>query len=375
MDVWLDNTGFQSAGMFLQGKVQGDLSPVYHLATTIAFSSSLTLTGFEDIEVATMTSEIIEKLDSNRDVINMKPISSSAYHACCVEAARFCGSNFGKVVTLDMDEETLEYPAGLSSDSISKQIAMGLQVIFSKNPVELEDVEQAAKDQMAAGAAVYMLCCNSDLRIKSRKLFDNVVDKAAVYRQLENLLRYHLNTELARNSNGAIYTPALGRSKLIRNVQEKEYQSIGKLVPATELSRMLDSFKREVKLGAPSIHLYFEKLGNNDPDRILKTAFDVREKTGSLRKKLSSKLKGISSLQEYNETLDQEIEEAAESIRMTLGLDRAPRFRDAVDLSLVTALPPIAISLSGKELNEWWKFKKSSKRNALLTEISRIGRS
>ena len=90
---------------------------------------------------------------------------------------------------------------------------------------------------------------------------------------------------------------------------------------------------------------------------------------------MSLKLNAISNPASHNEALDKEIEEISTNIRMNLGLEPAPTIWNALDVSLVTAIPPIALSLSGKEIKEWWNFKKASKRNALLTEVSRFVRS
>ena len=375
MKTWIDNTGFQSAGRFLLGKPQEDLSPVYQLATIIAFSNSITLTGFEDLEVATTTSEVMKRLDPSSDVIQMRSISRSSYQDCCQKAASFCGTYFEKISFLSMDERTLEYPVGLSKASIEKQIDIGLKVIFTDSPSELDELCDQVKEQAAAGAAAYILCSNTNLRLKSRKLFTSPDDNRAIYRQLENLLRYHLNTELAEEAEGSIYAPALGRSRLLRSAQENEFRTVSRNLPSTELSKLLDSFKREMNIGVPSIHQYFERLGKNDPDRVLKLALEIREKTSDLRRRLESKLATIDSIHNHNDALDQEISEIGNNIRMNMGLDSAPTFWGAFDLSFVTAIPPIAISLSGKELVQWWNFKRASKRNSILTEISRTIRS
>ena len=371
MDIWLDNTGFQSAGKLLISNETDDLNPVYQLATTIVFSNSLTLTGFENFEVGSMTANIIEALDPKRNLIDVRKVDQHTYFEQCRKSAEFCGTNFERTFTLSSDTKAFEYPASLSRKTIQKQIEMGIKVIFTDDPSELSDLCQLSQKKMAAGAVVYMLAINSDLRRKSKQILIGLKDKWLGYRQIENFLRYHLNIQLAQESNEAIYLPAIGRARLIRKSQKAEYHILKKQAPSEAISNMLDSFQEDIRLGAPSMYRYFKHKCNDNADYILKTAFELRIQTSELRKKLTNRLKNIYSSSSYNHALNDEIKEISTNIEMNLGLKPAPTLAGAFDISLVTAIPPVAITLSGKELNTWWNFKRSTKRNSLLTEISR----
>jgi hypothetical protein len=370
MNVWIDNTGLQSAGAALLGPPTPDLdqSALYQLATLVAFSDNLLLSNFEKTSVTSRSEEILHELANiglAPEVIEIVTTNTETFAEACEKAADYCKDKLSEAFSPTSDSLTTEYPAALSKSDVERQIIVSFEVLFSDSRQQLDEIRQRSLDMHAAGAVAYMLSSNEDLRISTRNIVSDHDGSWLVFRQIENFLRYHLNDFLAERAQ-ARYAPSVGRAKLIRRKN---------LAVAARISELIDVLAIRLAghpLKVPSVHSYLKEKSNKDPRSVICEAIRIRENTTELRDRLSKRLAGI-ELSDYSICLDREIEELGKELEAQLGLREEPTFVNAIDIEAVIGLPPLTLSVSGRKLLEWWQYRSACVRNALLTDISRMG--
>ncbi len=92
MQLWIDNTGLQSAGHCLEGRASHDydVHGLLQLATLVIFGNKVALNGFEANSIAKRSQEIVDKLRTigiTEDILSINPITKPEYRLACQTAA------------------------------------------------------------------------------------------------------------------------------------------------------------------------------------------------------------------------------------------------------------------------------------------------
>lgn len=181
MNLWLDNTGIQSAALCLEGragsKLDYDIRGLLQLATYLVYGSNLKLNGFEDETVAQKTLETVQRLrefDVGPNVLSVCPIEEQEYALACRTAAESASSHLCD--SFCADEEVVygghppELPRGLKKQQIEF-------VALAEEPDEsqkLIDAMRSALSAKAAGAVTFMVASNRPLRNEVAKLVASI---------------------------------------------------------------------------------------------------------------------------------------------------------------------------------------------------------
>ncbi|MEL6445675.1 MAG: hypothetical protein AAFR95_13195 [Bacteroidota bacterium] len=366
MKVWIDNTGLQAAGSSLTEEPTHSIEGLLQLATLVAFSDVLSLNAFEGSTVAAKSAEVKDVLTSiglDPRAIDLVRIAPESYAVACEQAAAFCRDKLSEAFLPSQDSTSAEFPPSLSEEEVHTQVTRGLQVLFCNDAKLLEDFRAESLDMKASGAVAYMLSSDGQLRVAARDLIAAYEGSWNVWRQVENFLRYHLNQELAQQAD-ASYAPSVGRARVIR----ANATAVG-----MRIAELLDGLSERLKgraLHIPSIHRYLLRQSGGDPHGVVYEALRVRAETTTLRTHLRSRLSRSSSATQHA-SLEREIAELGRELEAQLGLREEPTWQNAIDISFVIGLPPIAITASSKKLKEWWDYRSAQARNAILTDISR----
>src|SRR5437879_3650804 len=94
MQIWIDNTGLQSAGLCLEGKARPahdyDIRGLLQLATLVIYGNRISLNGFEDDVIATRTQETVEQLRAlgiAEGILSINSLTESEYALACMTTA------------------------------------------------------------------------------------------------------------------------------------------------------------------------------------------------------------------------------------------------------------------------------------------------
>jgi hypothetical protein len=94
MQLWIDNTGLQSAGLCLDGRASlahdYDVRGLLQLATLVIYGNKVSLNGFEDNIIAKRSHEIVEHLQTigiTEDILSINPVTEAEYALACKTAA------------------------------------------------------------------------------------------------------------------------------------------------------------------------------------------------------------------------------------------------------------------------------------------------
>src|SRR4051794_14426001 len=96
MQLWLDNTGLQSAGLCLAHEARPDhdydVRGLLQFATLSIFANKITLNGFESDIVAEKTESFVHRLERiglTKDILSVTDTRETEYGLACTTAADF----------------------------------------------------------------------------------------------------------------------------------------------------------------------------------------------------------------------------------------------------------------------------------------------
>lgn len=369
MRLWMDNTGLHSVGLCLAGQARSDVDVegLLQFATFAGFSDSLLVNGFESVPVAQRTEQIcadLPKPDDAESWIIIVPENEKSYALACETAAEDAATDMANAFCPSNADPTGLAPADIPVRFEKAQEAI-LDLARKDGSLQrLEETRRGALSDRAAGAVHYMLACSADLRKAVRQISETYAPLSSVQvRQLNAFLRYYLNDALA-GQNFARYSPAVARAKALRTHNE-------------DISARLDRRVSEVvthlqghALGVPAIVGSLIQRAKGDPRALIEEALHAREASWPLRRWLSRRLsRADSESPEGQFTIDSTIGEIVDLLRQDLGLDKAPRFWDALEVLFVLGVP--VPSLSGGKLMEWAEWRWKRRKVAVLSSLSK----
>ena len=368
MELWIDNTGLQSAALCLEGRAspmhEYDARGLLQLATQIIYGEKISLNGFEDEKIANRSKEVVERLQSlysNEKIININPIGVDEYALACKTAADMVAPDLRYSFNPDeyklLGGEPPDLPRGFKERLVSF-VKLAIEPVNSE---KLDKVlEESLKDK-AVGAIEFMLASSPSLReaiakmVKEHKYWN---DRHSY--QLNIFLRYHLNDSLAEQSF-AKYSPAVARAELINRRSQFILDALSK-----EMDEVVSDLRRG-PLGIPSTFAALLQRSKGEPEAILKVALEFREYSKPLRNALENlSNEHWGDTDDSREEIQKEIWEMGHQLRRNFK-ERSTKLGDAIEFRFVLGIPTVFIS--GKELVRWVRERYKKRRIAVLTEL------
>ena len=377
MRVWLDNTGFQAAcSVLASSKVTAESAPgLFHFATILAFCDRLALTSFESNPVREGTERGIDMLESlglSHRTLKILNTKVDDYFTICEKVAHTCIAELKERFVPLPGPYGRDYPRSLDSSHVERQLSLIRAVSSSEGDAYWNEVKEQAREMRAAGAVGFMIAHSPNLRESVREVLARYPE-SDVAPQVENFLRFHLNSQLATMIE-ATYAPSVGRGKLIEERNRTVAERIGMLSDKLALLLREEGARRE--FAVPSLHRHFERVSKGHPERVIEEALRIRSGTRQLRSKLGRKVERLQTNSHlWDVALDAEIKDLGRELEVDLGLRPAPRppsLRISVafpDFLPDTPVPTVEPDVS--ELGSWLRHKWASARNALLTDVIR----
>lgn len=323
------------------------------------------VSDFEHSKVADKTTQTIYRLRSlgvTDSILDLVKINHDTYQIACLSAAEHA-------------EESLVLPFRLCNRQLAslRSVCVADAEVARTYDLALTEVSESVYDEVsahalemkAAGAVLYMLATSPRLRIAIQN-WANSLPKPddAHFEQIDSYLRFHINAALA-DMNFARYGPAIPRAALLRTQHSEILQ---------QLTDKLQAVVKEITkkpLGVPPVAAVLAQRSNGDPRGVISEALSLREKTSLLRKRLGDIIQRYDpSTPEGAFEVHREISELIDLLRMDLGLKRAPRLRDSIELLFVAGFP--IPSVSGAKLLELIEFRIKRRRVAVLSELSKV---
>jgi len=367
MDLWIDNTGLQTAGRCLSRVAESDydVRGLLQLATLIIYGDKLELNGFEENRISTRSRELRQQLIDlglESEALSIADMTRDAYSLACQTTAQFAASELQDRFQPDEHDfigcEPPHLPPGMTER----------QVLFVDLARERDDSYavckslESALDDQAVGAVEYMLAVSPELRAAIAKMMRQHPKWSHTHSyQLNVFLRYYLNDTLAGQALST-YAPAVGRAELVH--RRNSYVR-------NELIRVVDTVVNEIRtspLGIPSVDAALIDRSKGEPTALLAEAIEMRSRSAELRSWLRRHVERFKEdTSEGRFEIQKNIRELGEQLRKDIGIQRAPTLGDAVDFQFVIGLP--AVSISGTKLLEWLRYRLASRRIAALTDI------
>jgi hypothetical protein len=369
MRLMIDNTGFQSTGLAIEGRGRGaaDVEELLQLSTLIVFAEQIATGGYEIDRVTSKTKEVKERLTElglQQDVIYLSYITRKHFAAVCEMAAKECAEDIVCAFQPISEVEGRLYPAALPSPELNARLPLISRLLFEK----LSDQELAAycKDALnmkKAGAVAYMIASCPALRESVSRTLSRHSLSLEVVNQLDAFCRLYLNSTLA-SQQCATYTPAIARAQLIRRNNS---------AVVSQLGNVLDGVVNQLRgspLNVPSVAAYLIQRSKGEPAAVIQEAIALREKTHDLRRWLIRLIEmAASDIPQNIFDVRNELKNMAALLEKDLGLKPTPRVHDAIEVSFILGIP--APKLSGAKLLEWINYRWKRRKVAVLTDLSK----
>lgn len=369
MKLWLDNTGIHSVGACFDGSARGDfdIKGLLQFATYMVFCDKLYINGFEASFIAERTFDIVDKLYSkgfDKSSLIIIPHNESTYGEACKAAANEAADDL-RIAFNPKENELL----GLQPLDIPERV-MAAQASFIElandklDPQRLYEVRKTALLEKAVGAVGFMLASSPDLRKEIRSMISSAKRWSnADSHQLNGFLRYYLNDSLAR-MKGANHAPAVARAQLLRDRN---------LYIVEQVSRSIDNCSKRLRslpLGLPSVSTTLIAKSKGDPIGVIREAIALREKMNEARLWITKKIGRLNSDDpEDLFEIDKIIKDVFHMVEMDLGLTKAPKFRDAIEILFVLGVP--VPRLSGSKIYDWVEYRWKKRKINILSGISK----
>lgn len=369
MQLWIDNTGLQSAGLCLDGRASlahdYDVRGLLQLATLVIYGNKVSLNGFEENIIAKRSHEIVEQLQTigiTEEILSISPVAEAEYALACKTAADSIAPDLCDGFNPDefklIGGEPPDLPRGLQERQV-KYVALASE---QEGSTKLQEVEENALADKAVGAVEYMLACSPALReavARILTMYPNWGDRNSY--QLNVFLRYHLNDALGEQSFSK-YAPAIARAELVSRRNQYVIEALGNTVDKTVAEL------RGEPLGVPSTLAALLQRAKGEPRAILSVAREFRERSRPLRDILDTlTVKYPVDTPESRFGIRKQIDELRRQLRRDVGLEKAAKLRDAVEIRFIIGIP--VPSVSGKEIVKWVQEHIQSRRTAVLTEL------
>jgi hypothetical protein len=386
MQLWIDNTGLQSAGLCLEGKANPghdyDVRGLLQLATLSIFANKITLNGFETDTIAERTEGFVHLLGQNgltKDVLSITRTKEPEYALACRTAANFVAPTLRDRYHPDDSALIGVEPPDLPRGIHKRQVGYVSLASEPEGSSRLEELEASALKDKAVGAIDYMMASSAGLReAVARILAANPNFDDRLRYDLNILLRYHLNHALAEQVFSR-YAPAIGRAERMDRRNQYIVQALSDMVDRTVRDLRGDKPDNTIKevqarlnpepLGVPSFVVALLNRSKGEPRGVIEAAVAFRERSKPLRdalQKLASK-NIDDTTPEARFEIQLEIKDLSKQLRRDLRMEKRTSLLRSLDIKSLVELPIVSI----KELVKWgvefWKGRKT----AVLTELVR----
>ena len=376
MDIWIDNTGLISSGNALERRAlhQIDVEGLLQLLTQIVFCRRIYLNAFEPPRVAERTLEVKDKLEQlglDREVITTTVDDPTVYEEACRMAAQNCAIDLPEMILPDPTMAAFGPDIRILSDvqtnlriwsATESNLPRIISRTFAGNSVER--ARDILIEKKAAAAVEYMLAVSPELRYHVSEFIKKFGDWTPAHDYLLNsFMRIYLNDALGDLKN-AKYSPAIVRGRIIRRTNNLAFDRLQKALG--EIAQKLSG----QTLGLSSIAAALLSKSRGDPVGLVSEAIVLRDKAERVRSFLSDLSHAIyEDKVEGRFRLEQTITDWTNTIEKELGLQDAPKFRDALEIHFVVGLP--LAELQGSKLAEWIEHRLIARRITILTDITK----
>jgi len=368
MKLWIDNTSLHSAAHCLDENARDaiDIRGLFQLALEIIFADQIVINGFESSSVAERTSELRSKLIDlglNKTVFTITSVDVDSFRNSCTVAA----NEVAKDITIAFNTDASFISAlepDLSSSERNINDSFHDFIVNTRSSAKMDEMTQRAFSSNAPGATHYMVSHSTQLLGEIQKMVRSTTRWTPEHsRQLGAFLRLYLNDTLAKQ-NDCIYAPAVARATLLRAANR---HILGQLM--SEVNKVFrQRFEQPIILPALLGPLVDRSKG--ETGGFIKETCAVREKCEPIRQWISDV-----ALDFYSDNptdrweAEQKLAEVGSVLRKELGIEKASKLRDAIDLTFVFGLP--SVKVSGKNLMDWLEHRRHRKKFAVLTELSK----
>jgi hypothetical protein len=371
--IWIDNTGFQSAGLCLEGRSRSalnyDVRGLFQLATLLIYGNHISLNGFEGEPVAQRSQAILDRLGRigvGHDILSISPVDEVEYARACKAAADSVAPNLAD--SFNPHEYALigVEPPDLPRGTAKRQVMYFDLAREREGSARLQEIREHALKDNAPGAVDYMMASSETLRESVARIRTKYPSLAVRERyDLNVLLRYHLNDALAELAHSK-YAPAIGRAERVS--QRNRFV-------ANALNDVLDDTVEELRsklgsgpLGVPSFTAALLQRSKGDPEGVITVAMEFRERSKPLRNALGDlAVKYREHTPELYFELRKKIAELGAQLRRDVGLDEKATPWGAIDVKLVIGVPVPSISI--EKLVKWLRELEIGNQTAVLTEL------
>jgi hypothetical protein len=366
MPLWIDNTGFQSAGLALEGRARGavDVEGLLNLCVLLVFGDKILVNSFEPPSVAKRTTEVRDRLVYSgvpSTALEVVPCTPEEYWTACDTAARDCAEQLRW--SFDSSEgNALGTQPDMSREELDAQFRF-LDLASGKSLLpSVETIQQEGETRKAAVAIHYMLARAPELREVVKGLvsnWDQWRDLARINR-LDTHIRFYLNTALAKRA-GSLYTPAIARARTIRQRRRLLLEHL-----VSELDASLAPLTGGT-LGFPAVVGTLLSRSKGDPAGLVEVALALRVDAEPLRKWLAelSARGGVDNPDAFIDSI-REIRQLVADTLVQLGLGPAA---NGIDVSITWGMPTVNVS-SGDIRSRLRRFRHRS-QIAILTEVAK----
>ncbi len=373
MELWIDNTGLQSAGVSLEGVAKHaiDVDGLLQLGTLIVFSEKLQFNGFEPEAVgfnSRVARQLLMDLGLPEEDIVISAETPLSYRQACLQAGNEAAQDLSRTFEVVIENVPRLEPPDLPRSIMSAQTSYLRDSLLSDTAEVLEDLANEALKQKAAGAVRCMLAICPSLRAVVRDLVSRDPGWSLAHtNQLNALLRSYLNEELAGNK-GIRYAPAIGRARLL---QEQNYSLAKKL--ASDVDEISSKLRGET-LPAPAVSLALVHASRGEPHAVIEAALEYRSKAEPLRKWLRRRVAGLDlDSPKGRSKVRQAVSELRDLVEIDLGLQKGVKLGAEDGLRLIPALWASGLkALGASKLTAWVGQKLRARKVDVLTDISEV---
>jgi hypothetical protein len=368
MNLLIDNTGVQAAGLVLEKKARNsqDIRELLQLATLIAFAERLVLDLYESTELASASAFVLSELSAlgvDKDTIITHSLDEKTFLATCSVAAESCLIDFPYAFNPIGQDVTPLYPVVLNKGVTQPWVLQLRKVLRAQADSGVEECKKMALESKKVGAVALMLALSDQLRRAVKTYLVGRRLSRGLATEVDTFCRSYFNDAIA-NQCVAKYAPAAARASLIRQENMFLIKRTGKLIDQT-VSQL-----GGISLDMPSISAYLLQRSKGDPRGVIEEAVRLRERSKPLRRWLYKRTRNV----DWGDPIvlfetDQKLKKLRSSLEQELGLSRAPTVADAIEIVFLVGLP--TAKLSSTKMVEWIKYRWNRRRARVLTEISK----
>jgi len=367
MDLWIDNTGLQSAGLCLEGKArdEDDVRGLLQLATLIVFGR-VRLNGFEHEQVRRGSESVLARLRSvgiPADVIDLENVQQDTYADACLKAALHAAQELerGFVISGSNPFSSLE-PPELPRGTRERQEAF--VELLDQSVSDLRKTAESALSERAMGAVDFMVSSSPSLRAQLAQL-DLRCQRPY---QINVYLRFCLNEALGRHFRST-YAPSVARAELVERNATSILDALGE-----ETSNIVSEYRDRFShcaLDIPTVWAFLLHKAKGDPESVLIEASSLRSETKLLRSALSAMDNSMKS-GDLRSEFDQRntVRDLADQMRARLDPSEQTGVLDAISVKLSPTTGSVGLSLG--EIKKWYSKQRQKPLIVALTDVVKV---